>query len=188
MMRRWTLVLTGIMVLTSCSISVEPDSRQLDDTYRISIVPRASDEGQLGDDPIIVYLIQGPDLYRRVRVTSSPPTPDVLLQELAKGPSDREQSNGLRSALGSTTIVIESITQTDRTITIDLASGFLELPGDEQTLLIGQISLTLFENLPISTITYTLAGFPTPIVGPGGVIIDRPIERSDFRPLVVNLR
>lgn len=174
--------------LLGCSVPEETGVRPLDDSYRITIEPRNPSTAQISAEAVIVYLIEGPDLIRRTRLATSPLTPDSLLELLANGPTDRERESNIRSALGSTPLVIESLTTSDRTMNLDLAPGFAELPGEEQTLLVGQIVLSLFENFALASISITLAGLPTAVLGPGGEVIERVILPSDFRPLVLNLR
>ena len=183
-----TSAMLGTILLVGCSISTESQPRPLDDRYEISIESKSSPTMQSATEAVIVYLVQGPDLIRRTRLTSPPLTPESLLEIVANGPTSAERDAGIRSALGSIPLVLNSLTMVDRSMTLDLATGFAELPGEEQTLLIGQIFLSLFENFPVTTIEVTLAGAPTSVLGPGGEVIERVILPSDFRPLVVNLR
>jgi len=183
-----TVAVVGMIFLTGCSISTETQPRALDDRFRITIESKNTPEIQSATEAVIVYLIQGPDLIRRTRLISPPLTPESLLDIVASGPTSGERDAGIRSALGSIPLVLNSLTTVDRAMNIDLSTGFAELPGEEQTLLIGQIVLSLFENFPVTTIEITLAGAPTSVLGPGGEVIERVILPSDFRPLVVNLR
>lgn len=182
------VVILGTILLIGCSVSTEAEPRPLDDRFRITIESKNSPTVQSATEAVIVYLIQGPDLIRRTRLISPPLTPESLLDIVASGPTIGERDAGIRSALGSIPLVLNSLTTVDRAMTLDLALGFAELPGEEQTLLIGQIVLSLFENFPVTTIEVTLAGAPTSVLGPGGEVIERVILPSDFRPLVVNLR
>jgi spore germination protein GerM len=181
-------VLCTTVALVGCSTTEETDVRPLDDQFRITIESKNESTAQTPTEAVIIYLVKGPDLIRRTRLTSSSFTPESLIELIASGPTEQERELEIRSALGSTPLVIESLNVTNETMTLDLASGFAELPGEEQTLLIGQIVLSLFENFPLSAISVTLAGAPTAVLGPGGEVIERPIFPSDFRPLVVNLR
>lgn len=177
-----------IVTTAACSASTESNVRPLDDRFRITIESGAIPGSQSLSEAVIIYLVQDPDLVRRTRVAAAPVTPESVLSIVAKGATDREREEGIRSALGSTTLVIESLSTQDQKMVIDLATGFTELPGEEQTLLIGQVVLSMFENFRFSSIEITVAGEPTAVLGPGGEVIERPILPSDFRPLVVNLR
>jgi spore germination protein GerM len=183
-----TIALLGSVLLAGCSASTESNPRPLDERFHITIESKNAPAIQSATEAVIIYLIQGPDLIRRTRLTSPPLTPESLLGIVASGPTAGERDAGIRSALGSIPLVVNSLTMTDRSMVLDLAIGFAELPGEEQTLLIGQIVLSLFENFPVTTIEVTLAGAPTSVLGPGGEVIERVILPSDFRPLVVNLR
>lgn len=178
----------GTIPLVGCSISTEPQPRPLDERFHITIESKNVPTVQSATEAVIVYLVQGPDLIRRARLTSPPLTPASLLEIVASGPTPGERDAGIRSALGSIPLVLNSLSMVDRSMTLDLATGFVELPGEEQTLIIGQIVLSVFENFPVTTIAVTLAGTPTSVLGPGGEVIERVILPSDFRPLVVNLR
>lgn len=183
-----TFALLGSLLLAGCSVATESNPRPLDERFHITIESKNAPTIQSAKEAVIIYLIQGPDLIRRTRLTSPPLTPESLLDIVASGPTTGERDSGIRSALGSIPLVLNSLTMTDRSMLLDLAIGFAELPGEEQTLLIGQIVLSLFENFPVTTIEVTLAGAPTSVLGPGGEVIERVILPSDFRPLVVNLR
>lgn len=186
--RSLSSALVVTLTVASCSVPSETDVRPLDDRYRITIESNDGLSVQTSTEAVIIYLIQGPDLTRRTRLATAPLTPESLLEIIANGPTDSERRSDIRSALGSMPLVIASLMATERTMALDLAPGFAELPGEEQTLLIGQIVLSLFENFGVSTITVTLAEAPTAVLGPGGEVIERAILPSDFRPLVVNLR
>lgn len=176
------------MTLVSCSVPEETEVRPLGDQYRITIESADQSTAQTSREAVIIYLVKGPDLIRRTRLAVAPLTPESLIELIASGPTDQERETEIRSALGSGPLVIESLTVVNDSIVLDLAPGFAELPGEEQTLLIGQIVLSLFENFPVSSISVTLAGDATAVLGPGGEVIERTIFPSDFRPLVVNLR
>jgi spore germination protein GerM len=181
-------LLCATMTLVSCSVPEETDVRPLGDQYRITIESADQSTVQTAREAVIIYLVKGPDLIRRTRLAATPLTPESLIELIASGPTDQERETEIRSALGSGPLVIESLSTTEGSMTLDLAPGFAELPGEEQTLLIGQIVLSLFENFLVSSISVTLSGNPTAILGPGGEVIERTIFPSDFRPLVINLR
>ncbi len=183
-----SIAVLAVAIASGCSITPEKTARPLDDNYRITLDSKATPSVQTPTEAAIIYLVQGPDLIRRTRVAVGPLTPVSVLDIVANGPTDGERDSGIRSALGSTPLVIDSISSTDTTMILDLATGFAELPGEEQMLLIGQIVLSMFENFSVRSISVTLAGQPTAVLGPEGNLIERPILPSDYRPLVLNLR
>lgn len=175
-------VLVLIMtLLAGCTPSAEPSARDLDDTYRIDLTTGAQTSVPSRGEAIFVYLIQESSLVARPRVAPDPLSLPGILSILVSGPTARELDFGIRTAIGETVIDLETVSIESRIITIEITESFGELPGDEQTLLVGQLVLTLADNFSIDGVIFNLGGEPTPVLGPGGEVLERPVTAADYR-------
>lgn len=179
---RQVSILLVVLSLVGCTPSAEPSARDLDDTYRIDLTADTEASIPSPGEAIIVYLIQEGSLVARPRVAPDPLSLPGIVSILASGPTARELDSGLRTAIGETVLALETVSIDSRIITIELSESFGDLPGDEQTLLVGQLVLTLTENFSIDGVVFNLDGEPTPILGPGGEVLERPVTAADYRP------
>lgn len=178
------LILVTSFAIMGCSPSAEPSSRTLDDTYQIDLTSGSLPSIPPRGEAIFIYLIQDTQLVARPRVAPNPLTPAGILSVLANGPTTRELELGIRTAVGETIVNFEAAVLESRIITVDISETFSELPGDEQTLLIGQIVLSFAETFPINGVVITVNGEVTPILGPSGEVLEGAVTASDFRSVV----
>lgn len=176
--------LMASLVVCGCTPSAEPSARSLDDTYRIDLTPQTQPSLPPRGEAIIIYLIQDSQLVARPRVAPDPLSLMGILSILATGPTERELRLEMRTAIGETVFDFEMVVLNDRTITVEISESFGELPGDEQSLLVGQLVLTLAENFSIDGVVFNLNGNPTPILGPTGEVLERAVTATDFRSAV----
>lgn len=177
-------ILIASFTLMGCSPSAEPSARTLDETYQIDLTSGSMPSLPSRGEAIIIYLIQGTQLVARPRVAPNPTTPAGILSILANGPTARELELGIRTAVGETVVDFEAAILESRMITVDISENFSELPGDEQTLLIAQIVLSLSEAFSITGVVITVNGEITPILGPNGEVLERAVTAADFRSVV----
>ena len=85
-------------------------------------------------------------MVRPVRRLAVEATLDSAIEALRAGPLFSDTGDGLRSAIPAPDMIDSAAVQSG-TATISLASSFLTLPGNEQTLAIAQIVYTV-TNLP----------------------------------------
>lgn len=173
------------LVITGCTPSAEPSARTLDDSYQIDLTTGTQPSLPPRGEAIIVYLIQDSRLVARPRVAPNPLSLAGILSILATGPTERELRLGIRTAIGETVFDFEMVVLDGRTITVEISENFGELPGDEQSLLVGQLVLSLTENFSIDGVVFNLNGEPIPVLGPSGEVLERAVTAADFRSVVV---
>jgi len=106
-----------------------------------------------------------------------------LLQFLIDGPNAAD-SGSLRSGLGQRADLVERAEVLDRVATIDLATALSDLPGSEQVLILGQITLTLVSNLNIDGVTFRQNGQPVVVPGADGQPKSGAVTRADYVALL----
>ena len=173
----------ALVVISSCTFGTEKNSQPLGDDRRIDIggpgdgIPRQN-------EPIIVYLIRGSEVVSRPRLSTSPVTPQSIIDSLASGLSDYELANDLRSSLSISPLVFENSRLAGDIAEISVSNTFLDLAGNEKKLLLAQVVLSLFKNLDISAVRVLDADVPIAVPGASGEVIERPLIASDYSVLI----
>jgi len=132
---------------------------------------------------VILYFIRGEGLAGRPAVVFNDYSVTTLLQLLIDGPNAAD-SGSLRSGLGQRADLVERAEVLDRVATIDLATALSDLPGSEQVLILGQITLTLVSNLNIDGVTFRQNGQPIVVPGADGQPKSGAVTRADYVALL----
>lgn len=132
---------------------------------------------------VILYFIRGEGLAGRPAVVFNDYSVTTLLQLLVDGPNAAD-SGSLRSGLGQRADLVERAEVLDRVATIDLATALSDLPGSEQVLILGQITLTLVSNLNIDGVTFRQNGQPVVVPGADGQPKSGAVTRADYVALL----
>lgn len=129
-----------------------------------------------------VYFVQGGRLAPAERRVLTPVALDRLVQTLAAGPTEAENTVGLRTALLSVDVV-RSVVLAGGIATVDLAASFTEAVGQNQLLALAQIVFTLTERPGVGRVGFTLEGSPVGVPrGDGAVTLDS-VSRDDYSAL-----
>lgn len=183
----WTVVMLG--GVAGCSLSSEPNDRLLSasdyviyestssTTTTTTIAPPAPIDGA------IIYMVRGKGLVGRVRFVAQGSDLFTVLSLLTQPATPSEVALGIGSGLSNRSDVLVSATITDDKAILDLGEDFQNLPGDDQILILGQLVLTSFAYVQITSLEFTQSGNPLSVFGPNGQAINRPVVRSDFSVL-----
>jgi len=137
----------------------------------------------------LYYVING-RLQPVPRSLALPVAPLAALTELQKGPEERDQPAGLRSAVPAGSIVNVGVSA--GVATVDLAPVFVQLttgteqlpvPNVDQPLAFGQIVLTLTSMPGIGQVRFTVGGQPQGALVADGSLVDGPVSADNYASL-----
>lgn len=141
-------------------------------------------------DDVTLYFISGGQLKGYPRSLAKPVTTNQVLSALQEGPPPGDLGVGIRSAVPSKESgVIKSTDDDSGVATIELPTGFFEqIPPEDQLLAIGQIVLTVLNEVGgIGQVLFTQGGSALQVPrGPSGGLSDgtEPLSRRDYKDLL----
>ena len=194
-MRSRTLLLyaTIFVSISGCGISVESSSRRImgveviavsAPTTTIAITPPES-IAEKRKSAVIAYFIRGEGLVGQAVVVDSQFSATDLINLLIEGSTFADAAIGLRSGLTQRGDLIAEILVEGDLARVKLSSQFNDLPGIEQILVLGQITLTLIANLEILGVEFFQNESVLVVPDAKGQPISRPTTRSDYVELLL---
>ncbi len=159
----------------------------IEPTTSTSIVDTAT---TIATDDVTLYFISGGQLKGYPRSLAKPVTTNQVLSALQEGPPPGDLGVGIRSAVPTKEDgVIKSTDDDSGVATIELPAGFFEqIPQEDQLLAIGQIVLTVLNEVGgIGQVVFTQNGSPLQVPrGPSGGLSDgtEPLSRRDYNELL----
>ena len=191
MMRRWVVALT--MVVASCGVPVERTAKPivlsdivLEVAPPTTSVTSAVEPVGVGTRAVVIYLIRGQGLIGRARSTNSEFTIQDLLDLLAAGPIASDILDDLSTGIDPSEPTVESVEIQDSLAYLALSNAFLEDSSVSQTLVLGQIVITLMSNLPLDGVLFTSNGQPIAVPNADGTPVTEPLRRRDYAALLSN--
>ncbi|MFZ8892309.1 MAG: GerMN domain-containing protein [Ilumatobacteraceae bacterium] len=187
------LVSTICMSISGCGISVESSSRQLMGVEVIAVsaptttnaVTPPESIAEKRNSAVIAYFIQGEGLLGQAVVVDSQYSATDLINFLVEGLALDDTASGLRSGLAQRADLIDEVLVESNIVRLKLSLQFNELPGIEQILVLGQITLTLVTNLKISGVEFFQNESVLVVPDARGQPISRPTTRSDYVELLL---
>lgn len=169
-------VVLALLMLASCGIPIDRNAEELPSldivklpTTTTSITsPEVSITTERVTRGVIVYFVRGEGLVGRAVVVDSGYSAGDLLAMLVVGPNAEDVAGGLRSGIEQRADLIEGVSTADGVVVVDLAAALSDLPGAEQVLIIGQITLTLVANLQVQGVSFRQAGVAVAVPGADG--------------------
>ena len=193
-MRRCSLLLAVFAVaLLGCGIPVESRARQLSEaesiaiatttttTVAVAVVPSTLVSGARA---ALVYFIRGEGLVGRPLVFPSGFTELDLLQLLIDETSPAGTNDCVRSGLAQRSDLVEDLVVVDDLAQVSLSTLFADLPGSEQVLVLGQLTLTMLANFNISGVEFRQNAAAVAVPDADGQPISRPATRADYVKLL----
>jgi spore germination protein GerM len=187
------LVSTICVSISGCGISVESSSRQLTGveviavsapTTTIAVTPPES-IAEKRNSAVIAYFIRGEGLLGQAVVIDSQYSATDLINLLIEGLTLDDTAGGLRSGLAQRADLIDEVLVERDIVRLKLSLQFNDLPGIEQILVLGQITLTLVANLKISGVEFFQNESVLVVPDARGQPIARPTTRSDYVELLL---
>ena len=187
------LVSTICMSISGCGISVESSSRQLMGVEVIAVsaptttnaVTPPESIAEKRNSAVIAYFIRGEGLLGQAVVVDSQYSATDLINFLIEGLALDDTASGLRSGLAQRADLIDEVLVESNIVRLKLSLQFNELPGIEQILVLGQITLTLVANLKISGVEFFQNESLLVVPDARGQPISRPTTRSDYVELLL---
>ncbi|MGA1461270.1 MAG: GerMN domain-containing protein [Ilumatobacteraceae bacterium] len=187
------LVSTICMSISGCGISVESSSRQLMGVEVIAVsaptttnaVTPPESIAEKRNSAVIAYFIRGEGLLGQAVVVDSQYSATDLINVLIEGLTLDDTASGLRSGLAQRADLIDEVLVESNIVRLKLSLQFNELPGIEQILVLGQITLTLVTNLKISGVEFFQNESVLVVPDARGQPISRPTTRSDYVELLL---
>lgn len=132
--------------------------------------------------PLILYFIAGEGLITRVRILDEVIDPSTAVQALSSVPVDEGANSDVRTGLVGD--VIGLVTTSNRNVVVELNEGFSTLAGNEQILVLGQITMTLTTNRLARGVIFTQRGEQIAVPDANGEPQSRAMVRDDYRVLL----
>jgi sporulation and spore germination protein len=126
-----------------------------------------------------IFLVQGERLAPVVRDVPSPPTGEVVLEALERGPTRSEAALGLRSALVGRD-VMRSIGISGGIASVDLGPDFTDIVGRDQIMALAQIVSTVTGLAGVGRVSFTLEGVPVGVPRGDGAVTTESVSRDDY--------
>ena len=193
-MRRCSILLAVFAVaLLGCGIPVESRARQLSEaesiaiatttttTVAVAVVPSTLVSGARA---ALVYFIRGEGLVGRPLVFPSGFTELDLLQSLIDETTLAGANGSVRSGLAQRSDLVEGLIVVDDLAQVSLSTLFAYLPGSEQVLVLGQLTLTVLANFNISGVEFRQNAAAVAVPDADGQPISRPATRADYVKLL----
>lgn len=189
MIRRSSLAL--IFIIASCGVPSERTAQPivLSDIVLEVAPPTTSptmpmEPGGEETQAVVIYLIRGQGLVGRARSTYPDFAIQDLLDLLAAGPIASDFLDDLSTGVDPSEPPVESTEIRDGLAYLGLSNAFLQDSGVNQTLVLGQIVITLMSNLPINGVQFTSNGQPIAVPNAEGRPVTEPLRRRDYASLL----
>ena len=189
-MRRCSLLLAIFAVaLVGCGIPVESRARQLSEAESLAIATTTTTTVAAAPVPstlvsearaALVYFIRGEGLVGRPLVFPSGFTELDLLQSLIDETTLAGANGSVRSGLAQRSDLVEDLVVVDDLAQVSLSTLFADLPGSEQVLVLGQLTLTVLANFNISGVEFRQNAAAVAVPDADGQPISRPATRADY--------
>ena len=193
-MRRCSLLLAVFAVaLVGCGIPVESRARQLSEAESLAIATTTTTTVAAAPVPstlvsearaALVYFIRGEGLVGRPLVFPSGFTELDLLQLLIDETTLAGANGSVRSGLAQRSDLVEGLIVVDDLAQVSLSTLFADLPGSEQVLVLGQLTLTMLANFNISGVEFRQNAVAVAVPDADGQPISRPATRADYVKLL----
>ena len=193
-MRRCSLLFAIFAVaLLGCGIPVESRARQLSEAESLAIATTTTTTVAAAPVPstlvsearaALVYFIRGEGLVGRPLVFPSGFTELDLLQSLIDETTLAGANGSVRSGLAQRSDLVEDLIVVNDLAQVSLSTLFADLPGSEQVLVLGQLTLTVLANFNISGVEFRQNAVAVAVPDADGQPISRPATRADYVKLL----
>jgi hypothetical protein len=193
-MRRCSLLFAIFAVaLLGCGIPVESRARQLSEAESLAIATTTTTTVAAAPVPstlvsearaALVYFIRGEGLVGRPLVFPSGFTELDLLQSLINETTLAGANGSVRSGLAQRSDLVEDLIVVNDLAQVSLSTLFADLPGSEQVLVLGQLTLTMLANFNISGVEFRQNAAAVAVPDADGQPISRPATRADYVKLL----
>jgi spore germination protein GerM len=194
MRRLLTFIAAGALILAACggdvgdggAVTTLPETSTTAPSTTLpegsTTTPGETTVTTVGERTVTVYFIQDGE-YAKAVTRTVPGTLDVAanaIEALIAGPTAAETEDGLGTAIPLDTLLL-GIDIADGVATVDLSSEFEQGGGSFAMFSrLGQVVYTLTEFDTIDRVVFWLDGQPVTVFSGEGILLDGPVDRSDY--------
>jgi spore germination protein GerM len=195
MRRLFTFIAAGALILAACggdvgdggAVTTLPETSTTAPSTTLpegstTTTPGGTTATTVGERTVTVYFIQDGE-YAKAVTRTVPGTLDVAanaIEALIGGPTAAETEDGLGTAIPADTLLL-GIDIADGVATVDLSSEFEQGGGSFAMFSrLGQVVYTLTEFDTIDQVEFWLDGEPVTVFSGEGILLDGPVDRSDY--------
>jgi len=166
------IVLPLVFLVMGCGVPVQDDPAPLD----VGALPPQTSSPQGGSSTVRVYLVRGDRLHEVVRAAPNR-SAESAIERLAAGPTRREVSQGLRTALVPQPLTVTS--DDSGTVVLGATADFAGVSGADQLLAVAQLVWTLTDVPGVDRLNFTIDGRPIEVPTDSGLRGDA-VGRADY--------
>jgi spore germination protein GerM len=180
------LVAASLLVLSACGITSDDAPRDIN-APSANNIPDENQTAITATSTSAVYLVSSApgvrplSLHEVARDVAE--TVSNALGELVAGPTGRETTSGLRTALPDG-LRINDVTLTVDIANIDLSAEVGRLTGDSLIAAVAQVVLTATDVTGVSSVVLTVDGQSRSWPNAGGAMQSEPLTRADYQTLL----
>jgi hypothetical protein len=189
--RGTTLVAFAVgLVVAGCSVPLSDDVELLDRSQYVAEIrptserPSAQSMQTPALDGVLLYFVRDSGLRTRVVLAPENFSISDVVAALAAGPEPADVVGGLRSAVSERDNLVADVEIADGIAYVELDPAFGELPGNEQILFLGQVTLSVVSNNLASAVSYTRNGETLAVPDANGQPVSTPTQRQDYIILI----
>lgn len=177
--RSWVVAAVLGTVVAGCGFQIEQQPTAIDveesDTG-------GANEGAPRTERETVWFVRDDLLVTAVRRLAAPVTPIDVGEVLAVGVTPAESEGGLRSAIPDATMLV-SVVVSGGTAVVALSREFLDIPGGDQVLALGQIVHTMTDLRGVGRVRFEIDGSAVAVPLPEGTSSEDSVSRDDYSAL-----
>jgi spore germination protein GerM len=178
---RYLLLMIASLLMSGCGIPVDTEPEGLVLDVEAPVEAQTTPPEDLA--AVSVYLIRDERIVHVTRDLPSPASPDEILRSLLEGVTGPEERVNLRTSISTETQLL-GLREQGSVLHVDLSRDFAGMGGEEETLAIAQIVLTLTSIEGIESVEFALDGVQTDVPVSDGALSDRPVSANDYQVLV----
>ena len=176
--------------VTACSVPLGDDVELLDRSQYVAEIRLSGERAGAPATPtptldgVLVYFVREAGL--RTRVVLAPENFGIaeVITTLAAGPEPVDLAGGLRSAVSERESLVADVDVLESIAYVDLDPAFGDLPGNEQILFLGQVTLSVVSNGLATAVAYTRNGEILAVPDANGQPVSAPTQRQDYIILI----
>ena len=172
---RMLVVLLCLTLVTGCGMRAQREPVTID--LPVPTAPTAR-PAPGGPRSVTVYLLRD-DRLEAVRRSAADRSVATAVQLLTAGPTSREGSAGLRTAVPVESVTVAGTDPATGTVVVEVTADFVATTGTNQLLAVAQVVWTVTESPDVRRVRMTSDGSPIDVPTDEGLTQD-PVGRDDY--------
>jgi spore germination protein GerM len=181
MKRITSLYVVASVLLVACGVPIEEEAERL--MIELDQPPQIEEPEPEDLAAVSVYLIRDDVLVHVTRDLPVPTTLETTLESLLSRVSQPEERADLRTSIPPGTRLL-GLEVSGGTASLNLSGDFASVGGEEETLAVAQIVLTVTSVDGVSGVEFQLEGVPTDVPVAGGALSVDPVGADQYDDLI----